>query len=317
MKTRNTVLAITRGSTFLLLGFAALSHSSARAGERIGVLVLAHGGDSTWNKTVRDAVEPLGNQYPVEIAFGMADPRTMQAALDSLESRGVTKIVVTQLFISSYSPIIRQNEFLLGLRQELPDAPMMMDHSSANHEDHQETEHHGEPKKLNRLQFHSEILLTKPLDDHPLVGEIVFEKITELSKSPESETVVIVAHGPNDEEDNKQWVRTMENIADQIRRTSPDKKRFKNIFCLTVRDDASKQLYELAKENLRSIVRQASQDGKVIVVPLLLSPGTVARQIADRLVGLSYEWNGKTLLPNAKISDFLQSSIEDALKHPK
>ena len=68
--------------------------------EKVGVLVLAHGGSAAWNQQVEEAVKPVRNSFPVEIAFGMALPRTIQEGIDKLEAQGVNKIVVVPLFIS-------------------------------------------------------------------------------------------------------------------------------------------------------------------------------------------------------------------------
>lgn len=310
----------TRKYFFIVLSvLITLSFSHVIAQDKVGVLVLAHGGSDGWNETVIQAAEPLKEKYPVQIAFGMADPNTMQAGIDKLEAQGVTKIIVAQLFISSYSPIIRQNEYLLGIRKELADEPMLMDHSSGNHSQHHQTENKkdDERKELKLLKLNSKIILTEPLNDNPLAANILLERIMELSKLPENETVIIVSHGPNDEEDNKKWIETMDSIANHIRVKLLDKQSFKNIFCMTVRDDAPKEIYEIAKENLRNIINQASKDGKVIVVPLLLSQGGVEKGIVKRLEGLNYEWNGKTLLPQPNITSFLQTSIDNALKETK
>jgi sirohydrochlorin ferrochelatase len=297
---------------FVIIFISLLALNSIRliAQDKVGVLVLAHGGSSSWDETVIKAVEPLKNDYPVEIAFGMAVPRAMQEGINKLETEGVNKIVVAQLFISSYSPIIRQNEYLLGIRKELADEPMLMDHSAGAHSNHHSM-NNTNAIELKPLNFNAEIFLAKPLDDHPLVSDIVYERIMELSNSPENETVILVAHGPNDEEDNRMWVKTLDNIADQVRAKNKD---FKNIFCMTVRDDAPEEIYEMAKENLRNIVNQASKDGNAIVVPILLSQGGIEKGIVKRLEGLEYEWSGKTLLPHENITDFLNTSVKSALK---
>ena len=86
------------------------------AQEKIGVLLLAHGGSESWNQLVVDATRSTSQKYPVEVAFGMALPRTIQEGIDKLESKGVNKIVVVPLFVSSHSFIIRQTEYLLGKR---------------------------------------------------------------------------------------------------------------------------------------------------------------------------------------------------------
>jgi len=327
------------GLITLILGILAVNFSFATNTEKVGVLILAHGGKhSSWDETVKNATEALKQNYIVEVAFGMANPTTLQDGIDKLESQGVTTIVVIPLFISSYSPIIRQNEYLFGIRNTLADPPMiMMHHGSENNTMKEEKghsaiqgghEHDSMPKDtlhsmsnvkkkmgLKSLNFKSEIILAKPLDAHPLVAEIIFDRISELSVNPKNETILIVAHGPNDEQDNKNWVKTIDNLADQIRTIQSEKgNKFKQIFGLTVRDDANPAIYEQAKEQLRTLVSQSGKDGDVIVIPLLLSQGGVEEGFLKRLEGLNYEWSGKTLLPHPNITKFIQISVEEALK---
>lgn len=303
------------------------NYSSAQEAERIGVLVLAHGGSPTWQDAVHEAIQPLQGKYPVEVVFGMADPVTIQHGFDALCEKSVTSVVVVPLFISTHSPIIRQTEFLLGIRKELADEPMM-DHNhgdttsaSDDHQHSQVSECHSnsmkvESLKLKPLDIKQNVVMMKALDDHPLVAEILYDRVMELSRHSENEIIVLVAHGPNDEFDNRRWIQTMENLSDQMRTlfTQKEGKKFKNIFCLTVRDDADTSIYEQAKEHLRSVVRQAGKDGKVLVIPLFLSHGGVEGKIASRLEGLMYEWSGKTLLPHSNITKFIELSISDALK---
>src|SRR3972149_4957206 len=168
----------TKKSVIVLMFLFTLITCTINAQDKTGILILAHGG---------------------------------------LENRGVNKIVVVQLFISSYSPIMRQNEYLLGLRDELADEPMLMDHSSTGHENHSSMSHNNDETELKPLNHKSKIYLAEPLNDHSLIADILFERISELSNTPENETVILVAHGPNDEEDNRMWVKTLDSLADQIR----------------------------------------------------------------------------------------------------
>lgn len=305
--------------------------------EKVGVLVLAHGGSETWNQSVLDATQSIKQKYPVEVAFGMALPQTIQEGIDNLESKGVTKIIVVPLFVSSHSFIIRQTEYLLRKRDVLADPPVVMDHSSgahhasanAGHADNHSSGHAGshgahssghqaaghQTVTLQPLNFKSEIVITSALDDHPLVADILYSRIKELSTDPSRETVIIVGHGPNPEEDNKNWVKSMESLAAQIQQKQmKDGTTSRLILSVTVRDDADKEIYDQAKEHLRGLVRQASQQGKVIVVPLLLSKGGVEKGIVKRLDGLNYVWNGKTLLPDPGIAAFIEASVKDAIK---
>lgn len=294
-----------------------LSPWIALAQDKVGVLVLAHGGSkSEWNEMVMRAAEPLRENHPVQIAFGMANPHTMQPALDRLEAAGVDKIVVIPLFISSHSPIIRQTEYLLGLRDSLADPPMLIMHHGNMDHDKPHMTAQTRSMGLQPLDFQAQITMTQALDDHPIVARILHERILEMSTDPSKETILIVAHGPNDEADNRKWVQTMDRLADQVRQLQAQSgaAAFKQIFCLTVRDDADQPIYEQAKEHLRSLVYQAGKDGEVIVVPLLLASGGIEAGYVERLQGLKYRWTGKTLLPHPLISRFLEESVYAALQ---
>ncbi len=296
----------------IVLSVSTANHALAGNNSEIGVLLLAHGGKhASWDESVENASNKIKENYLIEVAFGMANPVNIQAGIDKLESQGVTKIVVVPLFISSFSPIIRQNEFLLGFRDVLADPPMLMFHHSGDHS----SEESKKPATLEPLQIKAEIILTKPLDSSPFVAEILFDRISELSVKPEAETVLIVAHGPSSETDNNNWVKTIENLSDQIRVLQSDKsKNFKQIYGLTVRDDADSAIYEQAKEHLRTLVSQSGKDGEIIVIPLLLSQGGVEARYVKRLEGLTYKWSGKTLLPHQNITTFIQASVASALE---
>ncbi|MDZ4714737.1 MAG: CbiX/SirB N-terminal domain-containing protein [Cytophagales bacterium] len=307
-------------------------HSRGQA-PQVGVMVLAHGGGDSWNQLVMDATRGIADKYPTEVAFGMALPRTMQEAVDKLEGMGVEKIVVVPLFISSHSFIIRQSEYLLGVREKLADPPMVMDHSmdpgkapgsapmESGHMNDSPGSHgqmghdmHKQTATLERLRTKSKIIFCKPLDDHPLVAQIIYQRIGALSKNPSREMVILVGHGPNPEDDNRKWVADMESIADQVRVIQKkNKQESKMMLAVTVRDDADPTVYNQAKENLRNLVSQGGRQGDVIVVPVFLSEGGAEQKIVTRLEGLSYTWNGKTLLPDPRISEFISQSVRGAL----
>ncbi len=286
--------------------------------ESIGVLILAHGGSEEWNMLVKQAIDPIKYDYYTEIAFGMANPYTMQKAISKLEDLGVKKIVVVQLFISSFSFIPRQNEYLLGLRESMSQPPIVMSHgvhSTMDHSNHRVKEdpwkHPSESFPM--LSFSSEIILTDPLNDHTLVAEILLENANKISIDKSKEILLLVGHGPMKEEDNTQWVLRMESLASRIQSSLPNKERFKMVYSITVRDDADVEIYNQAKEQLRMLVRQSSVNNRVLVVPLLLSTGGIEQGIIDRIEGLDYSLSKQALLPNPKINEFILVSVSEAL----
>ncbi len=305
-----------------LLLFSFLIQTDGAFAQKTGVLVMAHGGSEQWNEYVEEAAQPLKDHYEVEFAWGMANPVTLQQGVNALEERGVSEIIAVPLFISSYSPIIRQTEYLFGKRDSLADRPMPLMH----HTDHYikmfdvevDSSHfrHGMlfPPNLQPISKEASIELTEALDAHDIVAEILRERILTMSEAPSEETVIIAAHGPNSEEDNAKWIRTMEELIQKIqhKQAQTEREQFKQVFGVTVRDDAPEPIFNQAKAQLRTLVRQSGLNGEVIVVPLFLSSGGREHAVAERLEGLDFKWNGETLLPHPLLTDFLVNSVERA-----
>lgn len=300
--------------SLLFFPLISCTSNSQETSKNTGVLVLAHGSrDTTWNQTIFDVVDPIRSEYPVEVAFGMANPYTMQAGIDSLESKGVERIVVVPLFVSSYSPIIRQNEFLLGVRDTLADKPMLMLMGMTIPTD---SRYKGTKNSLTHLDIQVEILLTNPLDDHALVADILMDRINAVSMTPGEETILLVAHGPVSDQDNNDWLKAIDSLADQINEKQAERGNppFFKIVAHTVRDDADEKVYEQAKQEFRTLVLDADEHGEAIVIPLLLSKGGVESRYLSRLEGLNYTWGGETLLPHPNITEFIRVSIQEALE---
>ena len=85
-----------------------------------GILLLAHGGRADWNQKVLAVADQVASSVPVEVAFGMANKRTIRDALDRLAERDVASVVAVPLFVSSHSSVMRATEYLLGSRGEAP-----------------------------------------------------------------------------------------------------------------------------------------------------------------------------------------------------
>ncbi|MDR9418140.1 sirohydrochlorin chelatase [Gracilimonas sp.] len=290
----------------------------------IGILIMAHGGGTTWNNMVKNAAAPLTEKHPVEFAWGMANFVSLQKAVQNLEAKKVDRIIVVPLFISKHSPIFRQTEFLLGLRDKLADPPMPVMHytdefremSGVELDDSHFMHNMLFPPTLNQIEIKTPVQFTDALDDHPTVAGILRERILSLSKDPSNETVVLAAHGPNGEEDNIGWVKSMESLAAQVQHMQKKEgaSTFRNINALTVRDDAPEDIHEQAKQHLRAVVRQGNISGEVIVVPVFLSPGGREKSVAQRLEGLNFKWNGETLLPDDRLTNLLTETVNNALK---
>lgn len=150
--------------------------------------------------------------------------------------------------------------------------------------------------------------MTGALDDSILVAEILLERAKELSINPVKETVILVGHGPNDERENELLLGDMKKLARYIH----ERGGFREVKAATWRSDAPKEIRNKAIHELRTMVEVSGKDGGVIVVPHLLAPGGVEGEIVDALEGLSYTFNGKTLLPHDNITKWMEMKVEEA-----
>lgn len=277
----------------LLFALAALMPLAAAAEARHGLLLLAHGSHAAhahgekaprnvWNDNVEQLAAHLDARVPTEIAFGMADPDTMQAAIDRLQRRGVDDIAVVPLFVSSHSPIIGNFRYILGLQPELAKTSML--------------------RELARVHSDARFRFAGAMDAHPLISEILLERTLAVTDDPIATGVILIAHGPNDEDENRLWLRDMESHAAFLH----EQGGFRTIRFLTHRNDASPEVKAKAREELRQRVAEAAQDGTAVVVPVLLSAGGIEAQIEADLEGLSHRF-ARPLMPHPNIERWVES----------
>jgi sirohydrochlorin ferrochelatase len=304
------------GLPLLLIGLW-IAPGEAPAGdvERSGILLLAHGahapapvqrigGDTghqhghaisaarnVWNDNVERLARRLDEKHPTEVAFGMADPASIQAAIDRLERRGVTEIAAIPLFVSSHSPIIGNFRYILGLQEHLAKTTSL--------------------RHLDRVTSGARFVFGGGMDAHPLISEILLDRAQESSSGgePAKASLILVAHGPNTEEENRLWLQDMEAHATYLR----ERGGFRSVSVLTHRNDAPPEIKAAAKAAFRRTVEEATRDGyEVVVVPLLLSSGGVEKEVEADLAGLLYRF-GKPLMPHPNIERWVEARFEELL----
>ena len=250
--------------------------------ERTGVLVMAHGGSEEWNASVRSAVDGLDAERPTTVAFGMAEPMSLTSGLARLAERGVTRVAVVRLFLSGRS-FRSQTDWLLGLSDERPRWLM--------------TRKGVDPSTVGRIP-HGMTIATHDdgLMGSPHAGRIVEERVVGASLDPASESVLLIAHGMGDENENTEVIASMERIAGRL-----DAAGFSSVRTETLREDW-KEAREIAEERIRDFVAVESDRGqRVIVVPFRLSGFGPYAKVLD---GLSYEPT-EGLLPHEAITEWI------------
>lgn len=255
--------------------------------EACGIMVMAHGGGDKWNTAVEEAVAPLRSRIPTSIAFGMADPVTMGAAIAELEARNVDCIAVVRLFMSAHS-FLHQTEYFLGLREDPP--PFFISHHGISHS-------HSPPDMLNfdaRVKISEEALL-----DAPEMGDILVTNAVALSDSSGKESVIIIAHGAGDDAVNDEWMQKLDRLSESVRETG----LFPRVAVYSLREDWEDKRSK-SEEDIRQFVRTHSENGgHVIVLPFRLYG---FGPYAEVLEGLSYKSSGIGLLPHPEVSVWIE-----------
>ena len=292
---RFTIHVFGPAASLLLLSLTAITLagtaiSQEAASPRIGVLVMAHGGDAGWNETIFEAVAPLQQQLPVAVALGMAEPASLQTAIAELETAGVERAVVVRLFVSGAS-FRAQTEYLMALSDHAPRHFMG----------------HEGPEPPQRLARNLDVAISEDgLVDSPLIGEILSDRSSALSLDPERETVLILAHGMGRETDNEALLGAMESRAEAVRAAAP----YRRVVVETLREDWQDPRAE-AETRIRALLQDAASAGeRVIVVPLRVSG---FGKYADVLDGLEYEADGRGLLPHPLMTEWIQQAVAQAI----
>ena len=281
-------------------GFAAVPTPPA-----YGILLMAHGGDASWNSEIAALRDKVNATVPTETALGMADVGALQAAVDRLRKRGVKRIAAVPLFIHTRSEVLDQTRYALGLADkpsEVLRAAFARGSEHAGHGDH--AAHmaggaamagHAHSFSTERVKASLPLVMTPALDEHPFVARILLERARALSRKPKLETVVLVAHGPVDDAAQPAWEATLAVLAASVRAEGG----FKAAVFGVLRDDAVPEVRAAAVADLRAkITAAAASGGRALVVPVLIARGGIEKKIEKDLAGLDYAWDGKTLMPH-------------------
>jgi sirohydrochlorin ferrochelatase len=293
--------------TAIAFVIAAATTAAAQPAAETGVLLLAHGGKPEWNERVLDVAKRVNDSRPTEVAFGMATRANIQAAIDKLTARGVKEIIAVPLFVSSHSSVITSTEFLLGLREDAP--PDLAKFAKMSHGSHGASTdpHAAHVDPTAPVKTPARIRMTPAFNRHDIIAAIAADRAKAISTNPPTEAVILVAHGPVPEDDNRKWLADMAVLAERVKASAP----YASVDYMTVRDDAGPAIRDAATKELRGkIEAQRSHGRRVLIVPYLMSFGGIEQGIRKRLEGLDYTMTAQGLMPDDRIVDWVLASLK-------
>lgn len=271
--------------------------SAAQDDGPVGTILIAHGGGPAWDAQVVKIAELANTGGPIEVSFlmgpGAVDHRFQDAAR-RLEEKGVGRIVVVPMLMSSHSSHFEQIRYLVGETDEL---------SEVMH-------HHLGMAGIERADVAVPIALSKAIDDSPEAADVLAERALALAENPADQALFLMGHGPNSAEDAAEWMRNLRPVADRVKETTG----FRNVMVGLVRDDAPEQVRAEAVASIRATIElQHLVTGKpVVVVPVLISTGQVSREkFPADIAGLPVVYNGDALLPHPGLARWLEARVRE------
>lgn len=259
----------------------ALLQADPPASDEVGVVVLAHGADWFWNEAVRTALADSRARQPLAFAFSMADPPIIERAIRQLEAEHVRAIVVVRVFAlaSSFAHTVEHllGEDVRGLAGSHQAHDMDM---HAGHDSHG-THGHAAPAWVAQPRIRTMVPTTSVggVEDAAEFAAALLASARGVSTDPARETVILVAHGRGEDEEDQHWMSTLASLAAQMRAAGGSE--FREIDYATWREDwPEKRAPAVAR--IRSLVERAQQDGgRVLLVPARLNGSGGSERFLD------------------------------------
>lgn len=294
-------------SSFIRSSLAALALSagvlSAQQPGSVGTLIIAHGGDSSWNAGVVEIAAQVRTGGPVEVSFLMgagARNARFQDAVAKLARAGATSIVVVPMLVSSHSGHYQQIRYLVGEDVTLDET----------------MQHHLHMAGITRAPASLPLRLAPALDDAFEMARVLADRAVALARaqndSPANRALLIVGHGPNSAEDYAQWMLRLRPVSDSVRAWTG----FRDVRLELVRDDAPAPVRAEAVLRTRELIDlQRQLTGRdVLVVPVLVSKGAVSRsKLPQDLSGTPSIYVGEPLLPHPAMARWVERRVRESL----
>lgn len=254
----------------------------------VGVIVLAHGVGKNSDRMFVDTLKPMAERWPTAVSFGMAMMMSshIQSTVDDLAERGATTLVLVPTAVTENNTLTRQWEYVFGMRDESSylDVP--------------------------RVQTDAKILMTEHFNDHPLITEILLDHTKAVSENPKNEVVIIVAHGPEDVEDNIPDLEILQVHVDRIAEATD----FADVKVINLQDDAYPPIRKSNVKKLRRWITSAQRAGQDVIVTVCSTASFgVQAHIREDLRGLDYTFADQGLSEHPNYQKWIEAAVEERL----
>lgn len=276
--------------TIAVAAVAALTVARAATGQaQVGLIVAAHGADSTWNAKVREVVAQVAWPHgPIAVAFLMGEEAEISgwdSAVTRVVHHGAERAVAVPLLVSSFSSHYRQVEYYAGVRDTL--------------EAHMLRHHH-----VRMVPPPIPVTVTPALDSAPELQAAIVARWHALEPRDRVAPVVLVAHGPNDDEEAACWLAHLRQVAAGVRAAGAPV-----VQVHLLRDDAPPAVRRAAVAAMRDSARALAvgHGDSVVALPLLISSGALTQvKIPRDLAELPVRYHPMPLAPHPALARWIE-----------
>ena len=161
-----------------------------------------------------------------------------------------------------------------------------------------------------RIESDAKFLMTAHKGAHPLLTEALLDFTNMKSKNPANEVVIIVAHGPEDEEDNIPDLEVLQLHVDRIKAQTD----FSDVKVINLQDDAYPPVRKANVKKLRRWITSAQRQGKDVIVTVCTTASFgVQNHIREDLRGLEYAFADQGFSEHANYQKWIALAVEERL----
>jgi len=297
--------------------FAALAAaaSAATAPPRFGakpiaVLLITSVGGADWDKTVADLRKSLGKDALLETVVGTPSTPDLRHALERLKASRAEKVVAVPVYLHSDDDDLDQIRYILGIKKYPSETFMKAGHA------------HMGGALIKRAVFKKPpLVLTQALDSDSAITAALFDRAKKLGRVPASEAVVLVGAGTGDMARDQAYRTILERHAKALQRLG-HYRAVRGVMVGPASQQPRDQTPDLSKSRgsrlpssadagreLREAVQSFAGGGHVIVIPYFLTPDGSERAYRKILENAFILWNGRGMLPHARIVSWIEARI--------
>ena len=249
-----------------------------------GVLIMAHGYGPGGDLDLFNSVQDVGLDYQTTLSMGMSMMTSTHVicSVNEMIHNNVEKIFVVPVSSTAHNTLVRQWNYIFNIEENYA---------------------YSDVERIKN----ENIVMLDPISDHMYAKKIILEYTNEISVDPENEALIIIAHGPKDEADNKVELVLMDNIGQYIKKHT----NINTIKAFTSQDDAPKQIRENNLENIKAFMERSQDEGKrILMVSNLMSGQGIQRKLSKDFEGFDYVFNSKGLLTHPHYIQWIKESVK-------